>query len=348
MHRIEGHRRAWVLMLCAIFSLIVCGVVARAAGVGNTLTVDLVGDEEYRKDLATADVVVDVYKLATATYDDRYDTYNYELVSDFSSLESDFIAAQEGSGGWADLAENAAAIAKDLTTKGQPVKTAQPIDQPIAGLDDAIYLVLARGADQERGSSMVYTKTWGYTFQAGLIALPNKGPNDEGTIRTDNPGPWLTEATINLKSERQPLYGSLTIYKEVTEASGAEQATFVFHIKEVGKDDGYENYAAITYPVQTSNTITHIPAGITVTVTEVYFGGRYKEFPVDGFGSGSQAYIHSDQEIAADKTKEVASVYFKNEPSDDHPGGGHGIENRFTFDGDWPVTATPADKRIEE
>ncbi|MBQ9004960.1 MAG: hypothetical protein IJ092_01155, partial [Atopobiaceae bacterium] len=276
-----------------------------------------------------------------ATYDADYDTYNYELTSEFSSLSEDFAKAQEGAGGWATLAESAATIAKGLEVEGQPVESGASIDGPIDLADDAIYLVLARGADQEAGSATAYTKTWEYTFQAGMIALPTKDAVDD-VIRTDNPGPWLTEGTCNLKSSRKPLYGSLIINKTVTEASGTEPATFVFHV--VG--EGYDNYAAITYPDQTSNTLTHIPAGITVTVDEVYTGGRYEHVS----GNGSTAFILSDQEVAADETKEIASVSFENKPSGDHPGGGHGVENRFTQDegGDWPISATPSDKLVSE
>lgn len=338
MHKIRSHKRAWVLTLCALFSLLVCGVIARAAGEGNTLHVKLAAnDDAYIADLEKADIVVDIYKFADATYDKDYDTYNYALTSGFSSLSDDFALAQEGEGGWATLAESAAEIAKGLEVEGQPVKSGASIDEPIY-LDNGIYLVLARGKDTEPGSATAYTKTWEYTFQAGMIALPTKDANDDGIIRTDNPGEWLTDATCNLKSSRKPLYGSLVINKTVTEASGTEPATFVFHV--VG--EGYENYAAITYPDQTSNTLTHIPAGITVTVDEVYFGGRYQEVS----GSGSTAFILSDQEVAADETKEIASVSFTNEPSGDHPGGGHGVENRFTQDKDkdWPITSTPEDK----
>jgi hypothetical protein len=339
MHKIRSHKRAWFLTLCALFSLLVCGVIARAAGEGNTLHVKLAAnDDAYIADLETADIVVDIYKFADATYDKDYDTYNYALTSGFSSLSDDFAKAQEGTRDWATLAESAAEIAKGL----EPVKRAQPIDAPIY-LDDAIYLVLARGADTEAGSATAYTKTWEYTFQAGMIALPTKDVNDDGVIRTDNPGPWLNEGICNLKSSRKPLYGSLIINKTVTSPSGTEPATFVFHV--VG--EGYENYAAITWPEQESNTLTHIPAGITVTVDEVYTGGRYEHVS----GNGSTAFILSDQEVAADETKEIASVYFENKPSGDHPGGGHGVENRFTFEqesGDWPISATPSDKLVSE
>lgn len=337
MHKIRSHKRAWVLTLCALFSLLVCGVIARAAGEGNTLHVQLAAnDKAYIEDLETADIVVDIYKFADAAYDKGYDTYNYALTSDFSSLSDGFAAAQEGAGDWATLAESAAEIAKGL----EPVKGAQPIDEPIY-LDDAIYLVLARGADTEAGSATAYTKNWEYTFQAGMIALPTKDANDDGIIRTDNLGEWLTDATCNLKSSRKPLYGSLVINKTVTEGSGTEPATFVFHVE----GEGYENYAAITWPEQESNTLTHIPAGITVTVTEVYHGGRYQEVPTPGGGSGSERVIVSDQEVKAG-TAVVASVDFKNEPDGDHPGGGHGVENRFTQDegGNWPITSTPEDK----
>lgn len=344
MHKIRSHKRAWFLTLCALFSLLVCGVIARAAGEGNTLHVQLAAnDEAYIDDLMTADIVVDIYKFADATHDEGYDTYNYALTSDFSALADDFALAQEGEGDWATLAESAAEIAKGLETEGQPVKSGVSIDEEIDLADDAIYLVLARGADQEAGSATAYTKTWEYTFQAGMIALPTKDANDDGIIRTDNPGEWLNVGTCNLKSSRKPLYGSLVINKTVTEASGTEPATFVFHV--VG--EGYDNYAAITYPDQTSNTLTHIPAGIEVTVDEVYTGGRYVEVS----GSGSKAIILSDQEVAADETKEIASVYFENKPSGDHPGGGHGVENRFTFEqesGDWPISATPSDKLVSE
>lgn len=348
MHRTQGHKRALALVLCALFSVAIFGVIARAAGGGGTLKVNLqTTDEAFINEFSKADVVVDVYRFAAATHGSDGSISGYEIDDAFSSLADDFEAARFGEGDWQALSESAAALAEKLDVEGQPVAVGQPVGEAIDIADDGIYFVLARGRNEKIGSRSAYGTKWEHVFQASLVAVPTQDKGEDGIIHVDSSGPWISDVEANLKMTHKPLYGSLVITKTVTEMSGSEPSTFTFHI--VG--EGYENYAAITYPEQTSTTVTHIPAGIKVTVTEVYSGGRYQEKKSESGtgGSGTEVTILSDHAIKADKTLKVPSVDFVNEPSGDHPGGGHGVENHFEINekGDWPITATPSNKLVE-
>ena len=85
----------------------------------------------------------------------------------------------------------------------------------------------------------------------------------------------------------------------------------------------------MTFTAAGSNTITleHIPAGLTVTVTEIYSGASYV---VEGKDSDT-ALIWSGAAVSAGVSGE-ASVTFTNR-YDGGNRGGYGVTNRFESDG---------------
>lgn len=327
---------ALVAALCVLFSVVLCGVMVHAAP-GGTLYVNLAvsSDEEYNVDLEKASVVIDVYKFAPVNYNEDTHEFSYgPLESAFASLQGDFDVAVTGRGDWQEIAQGAQALATEAT----PIVTGHYITgdegSPLAVADNAVYLILARDPSEPVGSTSTFTETYEYEIQAALVAMPSTEPDETGEIHTDT-GDWTTEVFTSLKTARKPLYGSLVINKTVNNFSG-EKATFIFRIQDVAEGGTYDEYAAITYPDQTTTTVTHIPAGITVRVTEEYTGGRYRYVS----GGEENVYIRPDSQLT--EAEPVATVDFVNEPSGDHPGG-HGIENHYERgDGSWPWTQRPA------
>lgn len=351
MHRRRGIA-ALAVAFCTLLLIIFGSGVARAEGEGNSLTVG-VAEQEFVDDITSAGetVVADVYLIATAEPDDMYDTYHYTMIDPFTDLQAALDEAQAGTGDWTALYNQAAEVAKNVTptVEGHPITgTTSSI-----GLDNnGLYLVLAHGSKEPTGSNIAYGRLYRYEFQASMVAMPTKYDMNGtmvGLIRTDDSyHEWHNTAEIFLKASRTGEYGSLIINKTVEDFSG-EPSTFVFHIVEVNGGT-YEAYASITYPEQESTIVKHIPAGIEVVVSEVYMGARYQLVS----GNDLHATIVSDYmaDQSEDDDVQTATVGFTNAPDGDHTSGGHGIENKFTYQsdeqsgayGDWTHSATPADK----
>ena len=145
-------------------------------------------------------------------------------------------------------------------------------------------------------------------------------------------GNWIPNAEIVLKASRDLRFGQLQIDKHVTDFAG-EPATFVFHVVDTATGgEIYDNYASIYYDggESHSTTLTQIPAGLELTVTEVYEGAR---FEADGPTTATATIVSG----------ETVTVSFNNKRNGSGKGG-HGIENHFEFgeDGDWHWTAIPS------
>ena len=360
MQKTKKRLSALSLAVCLIAAVAFGGVAAWAVGTwwtpgGNSLTVTAANsnDEAFLEDIAKADVVADVIKIADATANDSYQAFDYTLVKGFESLSEEFAAAtgskSSSAENWQRLADAAAKLVT-LTEPGTMTLTdaaTGSITSTLSGLEDGLYLVIAHGTgitEPDGGKYVASSTYYDYIFPPTIVALPGKdevNPDGEhaGYPSTDY-GNWVKEVAIEMKAERVPAMGSLKIVKNVTDFSG-DPATFVFHI--VGTQlDGtpYENYASVYYPEKPETVVEGIPAGTVVTVTEEYEGGRY-EFesmtPADG-----KVTIVSDRRAAIDLNLEQASVTVVNKPNG-HDVPGHGIENNFTAaeDGNWTWHSTP-------
>lgn len=335
MHKTGKRLGVLVLALCLLMSVALSKALAEGEGSNTLRTIATAStDEAFVADINTANIVVDVYKLADATKMENYDAYDYTLVAPFTGLQSMFDGAQSGGAStWEDVANSA----MDLIGGAEKVASDVPVGEEIR-LDDGIYLVIPHGEDVDEPAT-AYSDSYRYTFAPSIVALPTKvqeGYDQQGYL--DGPigtaaeyGDWTTEVTIALKPSQQPLYGDLIITKNVTELAGSEPATFVFHVTGEGYDEYASVYVTSTDPVST--TLEHIPVGLEVTVVEEYGGGRYTP---RGEASATATIVSSQS------GQDTASVSFTNEPGGSYTSGGHGIENHFeyTTDGDqWVLTS---------
>ncbi len=173
-----------------------------------------------------------------------------------------------------------------------------------------------------------------YVFTPYLTALPSSEYTLSGTGSDD----WDYDTVIGLKAEAEPQYGKLAITKTLenfNESLG--RATFVFQIE--GRDAAgalaYSDVASITFGQAGSETVTidRIPAGLTVTVTEIYSGASYTIV-----GSDTESVlIWSDVAVEAtagtESATKQAAVSFTNR-YDGGNRGGYGVTNHFESDGE--------------
>lgn len=332
-----AEKRLWAFAVaaCLIAALAFAGAAMAAPGAwwvqtGNTLTVSATNTAAYQEDIAKADVVVDLVKMADATPRDTDQAFTYEFTGEYSGLS---IGENPDARAWGALAADAAAIAK--TTAGGTVDAGKAIGK----LDDGLYLVLAHGRG-ETGSLTAESDLYAYSFAPTVVALPSKQADADGVIRTDGSyGEWVSDVSIALKPERRPLYGSLRIVKNVQDFSG-EPATFVFHLTGTTPEGkAYDNYASVYFTggTQAETVVTHIPAGTELSVSEEYGGARYELVS----GDDGCKVIVSDSAVAVGGR--MAEATFTNRANGSGVGG-HGIENNYELgdDGDWAWTATPA------
>lgn len=351
---------AALLAACLLVALAFGGVSAYAANAGtgpNTLTVNVQSDsggDVAKADAVNADVVVNVYRIGSAEYISSYDTYDYAFdVDPFTGLKSLYTPASMTGAKWQELANEAAKLVKKAT----PVASNVAVGEEITGLENGLYLVVAPTA---------FSNYYEYTFNPTIVSLPTKEPLKDSSgqpikdadgypivASSQQYGGWINKAEIQLKPEPEPLYGSLLIDKQVQKVSGnVEPATFVFHV--TGKTlegEDFERYGSVYYTGGPSapTTITHIPAGSVVTVSESYEGARYKLVK----GDDEPKTIVAERIVEAEgSSTPMAKAVFVNEP-DGTTESGHGIENNFRLDKegdgeqawDWRWTAIPEDSK---
>lgn len=345
---------AFALAACMLVALAFGAAGAFAAGAwwsnpeGNTLTVKAVGDQEtgtFKEDIANANVVVDVYKIANAKADDAYETFSYdELIGDFADdPEMDKIIKGEWN---ADSWEKLAHAAREHVTIGAGyTKSSTEADvegdaisgYKFTGLEDGLYLVLAHGADATSGLNAT-SECFAYEFPPTIVALPSKSE-----MNTSGATPWITDVPIAMKPEQEPRYGDIRINKRVQGYFGMP-ATFVFHLKST--DDSpykYDNYASVYYTGGESAyvDVTHIKAGTILTVTEEEGNG----FTLVS-GDTSPKTIVAKAEDAAEDAAPTVSVSYVNRATGKPA---HGIENSYTLvddgadGGEWEWHAIPDD-----
>lgn len=266
---------------------------------------------------------LEIYRVASAVHNEAADYYDYIFdVEAFKDLGTKYSDATTNDA-WQKMTDEAWTIAKSSDV--EPIVI--PAGETITGLTDGIYLVWMTD---------VTTGTDTYRFTPALVALPGKVDASGSPVYNTSVGRWtntepIVPVSVILKSEITGRFGSLQINKTVNDFAG-EAATFVYHIVDTetgGKE--YENYAAVQYTAQgvQSTVVSHIPAGMKLTVTEVYTGARYQ------LASEADAVAT----IVADT---VVGVDFVNKPSNTGTQG-HGIENHFVYDettngGDWVLT----------
>ena len=342
---------AIVLGACLLVALAFGGFTAFAAvtwqgsGFSNSLTVEATNNDEMKADIDKANVVVDVYRVATAKKNGTYDVYDYTLVDDFKNLKvpkskdgSTVDISKLDNDGWQKLADDAAKEVGQASSGSGIDHVTVDAGTKLDTIDNGLYLLMAHGKDvpvtyDEDGAAELhaYSEIYDYEFEPVLVAVPNKAADEQGKIGTaQSYGAWLTDVTVTLKPERGPQYGSIKIIKSLDKPVN-EPRSFVFHLVGEKPDGGtYDNYAEVHFESGQENEtiVTHIPVGTKITVTEESTSGTGYKLSV---GDTSEKTIVADRVVNdKDSGVEMVSVLFVNTP-DGRFEHGYGIENKFVL-----------------
>ena len=295
-----------------------CSVAFNVSGEDNELTAD------------GTDIIVNLYKVADVDV-----SGNYTATKDFTGLNVSSVSADDkdaAASEWADRAKEAQKMLKESVEPTATVTLAAGTGS-LADLATGLYLV---------DTPEVVTTNYTYTFTPYLVSLPTNNYYSNGN------DDWIYDLTkeynsaVGLKPEEHARYGDLKINKTLAHhnATTGKKATFVFKIEITplkGKTETLIESLDFEAAGDSSVTITKIPAGATVKVTEVYSGASYK------------LISENDQEttiVATDKDAkgDPASVSFTNDV-DDNMNGGYGVKNNFKLDenGQYQYTE-PAEK----
>lgn len=287
-------------------------------------------------DLAEADVVVDLYKVADAAPVSGYDTYTYNFLSGYEGLKEAYDQKPDNDG-WKKMAQTAAKYALE---SGKPVSEGNAVNSPVKNLGCGLYLLIARGEGIEKYTTTVMTedgteniatiansKTHTYTFAPELISLPSKhveGADGTPGNTTAGNGDWDYDMAVTLKPEQGSRYGSLEIVKGLETFDESVPAVFVFQVEAVlDGENVYSNVVTMNFTeAGEKKTLieNQIPVGAKVTVTEVYSGASYE-------------ITSAEEQNAVIEAADVASVTFTNDHTTTTHGGG-GVNNHFYNNGD--------------
>lgn len=271
-----------------------------------------VGAGASAEDFADMTVPVNIYKVA-----DMSVSAEFTPTSDFKGL--DFNVARENlkADTWEKLAESAVERQKQTgvpSTKTGNIEKGNPA--VIEDLDVGMYLIVPQ--ETFNGD---YTRK--YVFTPYLTALPSSDYAQAG-VGSDE---WQYDRTIYLKGEAQPQFGKLTINKTLqnyNETLGPTTSVFEIEGRDAQGNVVYTNVASVTHggAGTESVTIKDIPAGITVTVTEIYAGASYE---IDGENVQTTTIV---SDAAAGTENPVVSVAFTNKYNGGNDSG-YGLMNEF-------------------
>ena len=333
----------------------------------NSLTVTSVAStSEYREDVAEANVVIDLYLLATAVPVTGIDSYGYRFdpesadsaitIGDISMDVLDTGNVSLAGEQWNDLAQQAAAIARQGAYK---VVESVPTGQKISGLTAGLYLIIAHGEgitdywttrEDEYGRQQIITvaetESYTYAFAPSVIALPTKNAatdangdviiNEAGMpdINTaDSYGDWIYDASASLKPTVTPRYGGLTVVKTIDQFKGDEEVTFVFRVTasapegKVFPDDPDYSYSNVVAVAFNAST----GLSTTAVVDRIRAGAAVSvEEIYTGLRYKAGTMTAPESNIVVPGSTD-ALVFTANNTFDNDTSGGHGIQNHFTL-----------------
>ena len=309
---------------------------AKAANAINTgqkcsIEFDISGNSS---ELLSASIPVKLYKVASVD-----ESGNYTGIGAFSKLDLSSVSADNLDAAAATWAERAAEAKKLLKDDTEPTTTTLTQGRGTAtGLDTGLYLV---------DTPKVITTNYTYTFTPYLVSLPTNNYYNNGQTSDD----WIYDLTkehnsaVGLKPEQHVRYGNLVINKELVDhnATFGNNATFVFQIDITTLDKKTETrIEELTFSAagDDSVTITKIPAGSHVKVTEVYSGASYEL----ASAKSQETDIIANPEKETEVEFKPAEVSFINK-HDGRTNGGYGVKNNFKLDenGQYQYTE-PAEK----
>ena len=273
-------------------------------------------------ELLSASIPVNLYKVASVD-----ESGNYTGIGAFSKLDLSSVSADNldtAAATWSERAAEAKKLLKDDTEPTTTVTLTQGRGTA-TGLKTGLYLV---------DTPKVITTNYTYTFTPYLVSLPTNNYYSGNGASDD----WIYDLTkehnsaVGLKPEQHVRYGDLVINKELVDhnATFGNNATFVFQIDITTLDKKTETrIEELTFNAAGSDSVTieKIPAGSTVTVTEVYSGASYKLTSENKV----KATIVANDEKEAGQAGETAVVSFTNE-HDGRTNGGYGVKNNFKLD----------------
>ena len=309
---------------------------AKAASAINTgqkcsIEFDISGNSS---ELLSASIPVNLYKVASVDVSGNYTATGAFSKLDLSSVSADNLDAAAAT--WAERAAEAKKLLKDDT---EPTTTTLTQGRGTAtGLDTGLYLV---------DTPKVITPNYTYTFTPYLVSLPTNNYYSGNGASDD----WIYDLTkeynsaVGLKPEQHVRYGNLVINKELVDhnATFGNNATFVFQIDITTLDEKKETrIEELTFSAagNDSVTITKIPAGSHVKVTEVYSGASYEL----ASAKSQETDIIANPEKETEVEFRPAEVSFINK-HDGRTNGGYGVKNNFKLDenGQYQYTE-PAEK----
>ena len=270
-------------------------------------------------------VQVNLYKVASVDVSGNYTATGAFSKLDFSSVSADNLDTAAAT--WAERAKEAQGKLTD--SKGNTVvdPTETVTLQNGRGyqdkLDTGLYLV---------DTPKVITTNYTYTFTPYLVSLPTNNYYNNNHTNDD----WIYNLTgsnaVSLKTEQHVRYGNLVINKELVDhnATFGNNATFVFQIDIKKPDEKKETrIEELTFNAAGSDSVTieKIPAGSTVTVTEVYSGASYEL----ASAKSQETDIIANPEKETEVEFKPAKVSFINK-HDGRTNGGYGVKNNFKLD----------------
>ena len=286
-------------------------------------------------ELLSASIPVNLYKVASVDVSGNYTATGTFAKLDLSSVSADNLDTAAAT--WSERAAEAKKLLKDDTEPTTTVTLTQGRGTA-TGLDTGLYLV---------DTPKVITPNYTYTFTPYLVSLPTNNYYSGNGASDD----WIYDLTkeynsaVGLKPEQHVRYGDLVINKELVDhnATFGNNATFVFQIDITTLDEKKETrIEELTFSAagNDSVTITKIPAGSHVKVTEVYSGASYEL----ASAKSQETDIIANPEKETEVEFRPAEVSFINK-HDGRTNGGYGVKNNFKLDenGQYQYTE-PAEK----
>ena len=328
MNKRLKHASTFLLAVALTFPLLTLPGAKAASAIDTDKECSIQFDIGGSSELLKAGIPVNLYKVASVDESGNYTATGTFAKLDLSSVNADNLA--DATAEWKKRANDAKEMLTDSdgNTVVEPPKTITLTDNPnddhtITGLKTGLYLV---------DTPKVITPNYTYTFTPYLISLPtnnyynNDHTNDE----------WIYNLTgsnaVGLKPEQHVRYGDLVIKKELKDhnATFGDKATFVFQIDITTLDEKKETrIEELTFSAagNDSVTITKIPAGSHVKVTEVYSGASYEL----ASAKSQKTDIIANPEKETEVEFKPAEVSFINK-HDGRTNGGYGVKNNFKLD----------------
>lgn len=269
-----------------------------------SLTLQLPDNSEYCTELENVSLEAKVYRIASID-----ENGVCASVSGYESLDLEKYG--QDSKNWKEIMKKAETIAKGKTADAEI--TVEHGQGTTGDLKTGLYLVMVEDA---------VTDLHEYHFSSALVMLPNNLYLQTGKVEDDS---WYYDVICNLKPEQNPRYGAIKICKTLKSYNTAlGDVSFVFQIEGVDAEGNtvYSNVVSTTHDEAGTKEVLveHIPAGTTVTVTEVYSGASYR--------------LETEPEktvvIAAD---DFVTVEFTN-TYDEELVPGYGVTNHFEYSED--------------